>query len=83
METPALKSQSFYFPATPPFFLDEEETGLSLVLTAQSLTSLNYSMCFCCTMGLLVNGRGWQEHNGTALKGFGIWKPAPRPAALS
>lgn len=68
-------------PATP-FFPDEEETALRLVFTAHSLTSLNYSICFCCTMGLLANGQGWQESHESAGKGFGIWKPAPRPSEM-
>jgi len=66
-------------PLTPPFFLAKEAIALRLVFTAHSLTSLNYSVCFCRTVGLLANGQGWQKCHGTAGKGCGVWKPPPRP----
>lgn len=72
--------QIISLPLTPPFFLDEEATAPRLVFTAHSLTPLNYATCFCRTMGLMTNGQGWQECQGTPGKGFGVWKPAPRPS---
>lgn len=65
-------------PATPLFFLDEDETALGLVLT--DLTKLFHVLLL--HYGAASKVTEMAECNETSVKS-GIWNSAPRSAALS